>query len=114
MAELERLITELRAEDPAFEASLDCFFAREPFEVGAEAPLVATLQSAATAVLGRPPRLVGDTPWMDSALLAAAGVETVVFGPRGAGAHESVEWVDVESVYQTAEVLAATARRYCA
>ena len=35
---------------------------------------------------------------MDSALLQAAGVETVVFGATGAGAHAEVEWVDLESV----------------
>jgi len=28
--------------------------------------------------------IVGDTPWMDAALLQAAGIETVVLGPGGA------------------------------
>ena len=64
-------------------------------------------------VLGQTPRMKGDTPWMDSALLAAAGVETVVFGPTGAGAHETVEWVDVGSVVRCAEILAHTAAAYC-
>jgi acetylornithine deacetylase/succinyl-diaminopimelate desuccinylase-like protein len=50
---------------------------------------------------------------MDSALLAAAGVETVVFGPTGAGLHGDVEWVDLESVYATGDVLVEVARRYC-
>jgi len=40
--------------------------------------------------------VVGDTPWMDSAILAAAGVETVVCGPAGAGAHAAEEWVDLD------------------
>ncbi len=51
---------------------------------------------------------------MDSALLAAAGVETVVFGPVGAGVHAAEEWVGLESVVQTARVLAYTALSYCA
>ena len=51
---------------------------------------------------------------MDAALLAGAGVETVVFGPTGTGAHADEEWVDVTSVVQCAEVLAETARAYCA
>jgi acetylornithine deacetylase len=51
---------------------------------------------------------------MDAALLAAAGIETVVMGPRGAGEHSNVEWVDVETVIQTAEILARTAAAYCA
>ena len=51
---------------------------------------------------------------MDAALLQAAGVETVVFGAAGAGAHASEEWVDVESVAQLAEILAVAAVEYCA
>ena len=57
--------------------------------------------------------MVGDTPWMDAALLAAAGIETVVMGPTGAGEHSAVEWVDVESVVRMAEILARTAIEYC-
>jgi acetylornithine deacetylase len=113
MAEIEALLAELVTEDPGFVGSADCFFARDPFEVGPGAGIVRALDAAATQVLGGSPKQVGDTPWMDSALLAAAGVETVVFGPAGAGAHAAVEWVDLESVYQTAAVLAATAVAYC-
>jgi acetylornithine deacetylase len=113
MDELDQLIGAIKAEDPLFEISAKAFFVRDPFEVRPDAPIVRALFDSAVETLGRPPKLVGDTPWMDSALLAAAGVETVVFGPTGAGAHAAVEWVDVESVYQTAEVLVRTAIRYC-
>ena len=41
-------------------------------------------------------------------------METVVCGAGGAGAHSSVEWVDVESVIQLAEILAEAAIDYCA
>jgi acetylornithine deacetylase len=41
-------------------------------------------------------------------------VETVVFGPAGAGAHALEEWVDLESVCEVAETLAHTAVDYCA
>ena len=50
---------------------------------------------------------------MDAALLQAAGVETVVCGAGGAGAHADVEWVDVESVVKLAEILAEAAVDYC-
>jgi acetylornithine deacetylase len=50
---------------------------------------------------------------MDSALLAEAGVETVVMGPTGAGLHSAEEWVELESVVQLAEILALTAIAYC-
>ncbi|MGE0554743.1 MAG: ArgE/DapE family deacylase [Gemmatimonadales bacterium] len=112
MAEIAAILAELERHDPSFEAEARAFFVREPFEVAADAAVVRALEGAATAVLGRTPPHIGDTPWMDAALLAAAGTETVVFGPTGAGAHADVEWVDLESVYQTAAVLAETARRF--
>jgi len=68
---------------------------------------------AAESVLGRRPAVVGQTPWMDSALLAAAGVETVVIGPAGAGAPAHEEWVDIESVALLAQIVAHTAIAYC-
>ena len=59
---------------------------RDAFEVAPDAAVVQAVSQAAAGVLGQAPALVGQTPWMDSALLAAAGVETVVIGPGGAGA----------------------------
>jgi acetylornithine deacetylase len=47
---------------------------------------------------------------MDSALLAGAGVDTVVVGPAGGGAHALEEWVDAASLVSLAELLVATAR----
>jgi acetylornithine deacetylase len=114
MAEIEAILAWLRAEDSSFVAAARAFFVRDPFEVARDAPIVEALDAAAAEVLGRSPEHVGDTPWMDSALLAAAGIETVVFGPHGMGAHADEEWVDVESVVQTAEVLVETARAWCA
>jgi acetylornithine deacetylase len=113
VAELQRLIDRLAAADPTFRAELKPFFVREPFEVQPTAGIVQALSDAATQVLGQRPKIAGQTPWMDSALLAAAGVETVVMGPAGAGAHAQEEWVELESVVQLAQVLAETALRYC-
>ena len=106
VAELQRLVDQLADADPTFEARLNSFFVREPFEVPATAAIVQTLSGAATQVLGERPKMTGQTPWMDSALLAAVGVETVIIGPAGAGAHAKEEWVELESVYQLAQVLA--------
>jgi acetylornithine deacetylase len=114
VGELRQLLDRLVAEHPDFRATLRPFFVREPFEVSAEAPIVRALAGAAAAVLDRPARFVGDSPWMDAALLAAAGVETVVFGPTGAGAHADVEWVDLDSMARCAAILADTAALYCA
>ena len=60
--------------------------ARDAFEVTLDADVVTSLCTAAKGVLGREPAFIGENPRMDSALLPAAGVETVVFGPDGRGA----------------------------
>lgn len=114
MAELQAIIDRLHGEDPSFEASLKAFFVRDPFEVDRSAEIVASVGRAATMALGHEPEYYGDTPWMDAALLAAAGVETVVIGPAGGGAHSKVEWVDLTSVEKLAEILAIAALDYCA
>jgi acetylornithine deacetylase len=99
--------------DGGFAATVTPVLARDPFEVKPEAGIVRSLAGVASRVLGRQPRFFGDTPWMDSALLASAGVETVVMGPSGAGAHAIEEWVDIESVVTLARILAETAIDYC-
>ena len=74
---------------------------------------MSALQKQASLILDRVPPFVGQTPWMDSAFLSAAGIETVVMGPSGGGAHADVEWVDLDSVADLALILAQTAIDYC-
>ena len=112
MGELEAIIARLSA-DPTFHATARAYFVRDAFEVSRDAGIVRTLDRAATKILGREPNKMGDTPWMDSALLKAAGIETVVFGPTGGGAHSSAEWVEMDSVAETAAILAETAVAFC-
>ena len=112
--QIQEIVDRLAARDATFQATVRPFFARRPFEVSADAAIVKTLADAATTVLGRAPSFVGDSPWMDAALLSAAGIETVVMGPVGAGEHSIDEWVDIASVCRMAEILARTAAAYCA
>jgi acetylornithine deacetylase len=84
-------------------------FARDPFEAAADEQIVAlVLRHAGSA------GVVGVPFWADSALLAAAGIPTVLFGPAGEGAHAEVEWVDLDSVERCAEVYLAVAAELCA
>ena len=50
--------------------------------------------------------------WADSALLCAAGIPTVLYGPSGGGAHAAQEWVDLDSVTRVRNVLIETARDF--
>jgi acetylornithine deacetylase len=110
--EIATILAELRADDPTFEAEQRTIFHRQPFETTPDAPIARAVADATTRVLGKAPEVVGDAPWMDSALLAAAGIDTVVIGPAGAGAHAAIEWVDVDSCCQLAEILARAAVAY--
>ncbi|WP_419937265.1 M20/M25/M40 family metallo-hydrolase [Candidatus Palauibacter sp.] len=111
--EIAAMLEDLRAEDPSLEVAWSTFFHREPFETTSEAPIAACVSRAARRVRGRAPEVIGDSPWMDSALTQAAGVDSVVIGPHGAGAHADVEWVDIESCARLAEILAEAAADYC-
>jgi acetylornithine deacetylase len=113
VAEIQGIVDCLAAADPDFNARVNAFFVRDPFEVAPDAAIVQAVDRAAMQVRGVAPAHIGDTPWMDAALLQAAGVETVVIGAAGTGAHSDLEWVDVESVIQLAEILAWTAADYC-
>ncbi len=101
-----QVIAELKA--IADNASVRSYFVRDPFEIERDAEIVRALHRAIPEA-----QFIGDTPWMDAALLQAAGIETVVFGPAGGGAHAAIEWVELESVVQVAEILARTAMDYC-
>ena len=58
--------------------------------------------------------VVGAPWWADSALLHAAGIPTVLFGPRGEGAHAVVEWVEIASLERCLDVYVAVAAELCA
>lgn len=96
------------------EAAVNCFFSRPPLLCDRGARVVSCVREAAQAVMGRPPLEAGVGYWMDAAIFAEAGIPTVNYGPAGAGAHEAVEWVEVESVVETARILVEAAERFCA
>lgn len=113
-AELQDLLVEARAFSPGLTGRVELMLSRPPLEVRPDAPIIRTLVAAVRAVRGQDPRLTGESPWFDAALLAGAGIPTVMFGPAGAGAHAAEEWVEIPSVVTCAEVLADVARRFCA
>ena len=113
LAEVQRILDDLKASDATFEADARVAFARDPLETPAGAPVAEVVRASAADVLGTPVPDVGASFWTDAALLAATGTETVVFGPVGAGLHTTEEWVEVPSVVQLAEILASAAGRYC-
>jgi acetylornithine deacetylase len=112
-AELQAILDRLAAEDPTFKSTLKATFRRDPFEISAEAPIAKTVERAIAQRLGRKPAHTGQTFWTDAALLAGAGIDTVLLGPIGQGLHSLEEWVDLQSVIDLAAVLAQTAVDFC-
>ena len=113
-SEIPRICEQIAATDPTFKAAVKTSMVRDPFEVSLDEPIVRAVLRKATTILGHQPGEIGQTGWMDSALLAAAGIPAVVFGPGGEGAHAVVEWSNLEHVERCAEILAAVAEEFCA
>ena len=84
-------------------------FVREPFEVSEDEPVVEMVRRHAGE-----PEVVGAPFWADSAVFAAAGIPTVLFGPKGEGAHAEVEWVDLASLERCKDIYLTVARELCA
>jgi acetylornithine deacetylase len=91
VADVERDLQALLG--PGDDSEVRILTARDAFELDQTHELVGLVLAAAKRA-----RVVGLPFWADSALTAAAGIPTVLFGPTGAGAHAAVEWVDVASL----------------
>jgi acetylornithine deacetylase len=103
---IEQVARELR--ELAGEASVRVIAAREPYEAPVGHPFVSLVAELA----GGEPE-VGAPFWTDAALIAAAGIPTVLYGPVGEGAHAEVEWVDLASLARLRDVVVETAAAWC-
>jgi acetylornithine deacetylase len=82
---------------------------REPFAIPADSEIVRLVSGAAGGA-----KTAGAPYWTDAAFIAAAGIPTVLYGPSGAGAHASEEWVSVSDTERVLETLVTVAREFCA
>jgi acetylornithine deacetylase len=112
--QLSGIISGLAESDRDFKGTVTRGLARDPFQVDITESIVQSVIKHATAIIGREPAVIGETGWMDSALLSAAGIPTVIFGPDGEGAHAAVEWVNLDHVDRCRQVYLAVAREFCA
>jgi acetylornithine deacetylase len=101
-ADVER---DLRA--TAGDADVRLGISRQPFAVSPDEEIVRLVHERAGS------DLVGVPFWTDAALLAEAGIPTLLFGPAGEGAHAVVEWVELASVERCRDVLLDVAKSFC-
>jgi acetylornithine deacetylase len=109
LSEINAIILRLTKSDPTFQATVKSLLVRDAMEIFPGSPIVKALTDAAEDILPKPPLYTGRPFWMDAALIAAAGIPTVVIGPTGTGAHAKEEWVTIDSTATLALILAQTA-----
>jgi acetylornithine deacetylase len=103
LTEVGTILDQLGQSDPAFRADVTLLLARPAYGIDERHPLPVALRQLAAAV-GRDASITGMSFWTDAALLGAAGVPTVLFGPRGAGLHGADEHVVVEDLETCARI----------
>ena len=109
--EVEAILERLRSNDWEFDGSVRLMSGREPYEIERAHALPRALGRAATSV-GFHARRVGMTYWSDAAILGAAGIPSVLFGPGGAGLHSPEEYVRLKDVCTCRDTLVALAREF--
>src|SRR5262249_49291800 len=103
-ADVERELREI-----AGDATVRVIASRDPYEASSEHTFVELV-----ARIAGTSDLVGAPFWTDAALIAGAGIPTVLYGPAGEGAHAEVEWVDLASLERVRDVIVRTADEWCA
>jgi acetylornithine deacetylase len=111
--EIQKIINDLNVADPDFNASIKLIAERSPLDTDPDSEIMRALKDAFHKQQGKTAQITGAAYWTDAALLAEAGMESVLIGPKGEGLHSAEEWVELDSVYDLAEILAETAILYC-
>ena len=111
--ELEDACARVAARRPTFRADVTITFSQEPSDVAVDAPIVRALDEALGAA-GEVARVEGMTAWTDAALLNAAGIPAICFGPGDIGlAHAAEEYVLIDEIERATAILARLAIHWC-
>jgi acetylornithine deacetylase len=111
--EIHAACDRVRARRPSFDATVTLDFVQPPSDVPADAPLVRALVDALGTAGETPSPLEGMSAWTDAALLNAAGIPAICFGPGDiALAHAATEYVPVDEIERATTVLTALIARW--
>jgi acetylornithine deacetylase len=110
-AEIAALLDRLKADDPDFDGRVRLVVARPAYAIDPSHRLCAAL-GAAIRRAGHSGTPIGASFWTDAAILAEAGIPSVLFGPGGAGLHSTEEYVLVDDVTTCRDVLVETVRAF--
>jgi len=110
VAEVEGILSALHTSDAGFRGNARLLTSRPPYRISPSAPLPMAL-AASLEARGMSAAPCGMSFWTDAAILAGAGIPSVLFGPGGAGLHSIEEYVNLADVDVCRDVLVATIRR---
>ncbi len=110
VGEVQAILARLRTADPAFRGEVRLMTSRPPYRLSPAAPLPVAL-AASLQARGLSSAPIGMSFWTDAAILAGAGIPSVLFGPGGAGLHSIEEYVTLADVDVCRDVLIETVRR---
>ena len=113
VAELNELLNRLSHEDDRFHSECALRFARQPYEISSSHALPQAMARAVERATQRNVEFGGLTAWTDSAILAAAAIPSVIFGPGGAGLHSLEEHVLTQDIFDCRDTLVELAREHC-
>jgi acetylornithine deacetylase len=111
--EMEQAVTRVSAGTPGTRATVRHVFSQWPSDVAVDAPVVRALDRAMRSA-GETVAVDGLSAWTDAALLNAAGIPAICYGPGDISlAHSATEWVAEEELTRAAAVLERLALDWC-
>jgi acetylornithine deacetylase len=112
--EVQRACDAVQARRASFTADTRLLMSQGPSDVPTDAQIVRSLEESLRE-LDEPVRVSGMSAWTDAALLNAAGIPAICFGPGDISlAHAAEEYIPLPEIDRAVSVLTALARRWCA
>lgn len=113
VAEMEQALSRVRAGAQSVRGEVRHVFSQWPSDVATDAPVVRSLAAAMNAV-GERTSIEGLSAWTDAALLNAAGIPAICYGPGDISlAHSATEWVSEDEITRATSVLERLALDWC-
>lgn len=111
--EMSHALKRVTASEDSVRGEVRHVFSQWPSDVPVDAPVVRSL-SAAMQGVGEPVTVEGLSAWTDAALLNAAGIPAICYGPGDISlAHSATEWVEEREITRATAVLERLALDWC-